>query len=414
VTTDSSPVPDEEPSIPDDVWERFVQDSERAIRATAPKEPSARARMVTRRLREEDERAAAEPPRRRGPRLRRGGGGPSSSATAWRAGTSADAERRLRRRSQLRGLLGVLLVVVLLLIALSPSRAWSWVTGKGGHHSGAAQPAPTSQAPETAAPTAAPPSVDPDVPTLKRPFAGSPAESWGNGADAIVLPAAARYGVSSKTAVATALRQAKDFLVDANLDPAVLAGGRPDKALALIDPAGSGLADIRGSLARPSSKHDPADLFSRFAPAEARLVGNVVKVRGRMTLSKGNMGGVRIDADYTFVYPLREARDQDPSPEIARSIVRRTLSFQLPDPNRWQHTPGRLSLTSWGSYLGNNACGIYDGLLHPGFADTPEPTPTGTASGTPQPTPKGLAIDPYDRSRPLGWGQADCGRLSRT
>ncbi|HEY3482006.1 MAG TPA: hypothetical protein VGL02_24180, partial [Streptomyces sp.] len=62
MTTDSSPVPDEEPSLPDDVWERFVQDSERDIRATAPKEPSARARMVTRRLREEEERAAAEPP----------------------------------------------------------------------------------------------------------------------------------------------------------------------------------------------------------------------------------------------------------------------------------------------------------------------------------------------------------------
>ncbi|HEY3477654.1 MAG TPA: hypothetical protein VGL02_02040, partial [Streptomyces sp.] len=208
--------------------------------------------------------------------------------------------------------------------------------------------------------------------------------------------------------------QAKEFLVAANLDPAVLAGGRPDKALALIDPVGSALADIRGYLAEPTRKHDTSNLFSRFAPAEARVVGSVVKVRGRMTLSKGNLGGVRIDADYTFVYPLRQTRDQGPSPEIARTIVRHTVTFQLPDPDRWQRTPGKLTLTSWNGDIGNSACGIYDGLLHPEFSGAAEPTPTGTASGTPRPTPKGPATDPYDRSRPIGWGQTDCGTVSRT
>ncbi|CAM5739172.1 hypothetical protein SHIRM173S_08822 [Streptomyces hirsutus] len=37
------------------MWDRFVEDSERDIRASAPKEPSARARMVTERLRAMDE-----------------------------------------------------------------------------------------------------------------------------------------------------------------------------------------------------------------------------------------------------------------------------------------------------------------------------------------------------------------------
>jgi len=43
------PTPDS--SIPDEVWQKFVEDSERDIRGAAPKEPSARARMVTERLR---------------------------------------------------------------------------------------------------------------------------------------------------------------------------------------------------------------------------------------------------------------------------------------------------------------------------------------------------------------------------
>ncbi|MGB8944757.1 MAG: hypothetical protein WCD21_31675, partial [Streptomyces sp.] len=46
--------------MPDDVWERFERDSLRDIRASAPKEPSARARMVAERLRRLDEEAARQ------------------------------------------------------------------------------------------------------------------------------------------------------------------------------------------------------------------------------------------------------------------------------------------------------------------------------------------------------------------
>lgn len=42
-------------SLSDEDWERFLQESEDGVR-DAPKEPSARARMVTRRLQEEDAR----------------------------------------------------------------------------------------------------------------------------------------------------------------------------------------------------------------------------------------------------------------------------------------------------------------------------------------------------------------------
>ncbi|MFH8366123.1 hypothetical protein [Streptomyces sp. NPDC018031] len=54
----TTPQPPDEPSLPDDVWEKFEHDTLASIRATAPKEPSARARMVTARFREEEEQAA--------------------------------------------------------------------------------------------------------------------------------------------------------------------------------------------------------------------------------------------------------------------------------------------------------------------------------------------------------------------
>lgn len=44
----------EEPCVPEEVWQRFLQDSEHAIRRTAPKEPSAHERAAAAGLRHED------------------------------------------------------------------------------------------------------------------------------------------------------------------------------------------------------------------------------------------------------------------------------------------------------------------------------------------------------------------------
>ena len=142
MTADSPPAPEGEPSLPDDVWDRFVEDSERDIRATAPKEPSARARMVARRLREADERAAAREQQASlrgrlgprgwfGPRGRFSRRGRALRADDRRSGGSDAGGRWAPLRSRLRGLLGVLLVAVVVLVLLSPGRSWSFVTGKG-------------------------------------------------------------------------------------------------------------------------------------------------------------------------------------------------------------------------------------------------------------------------------------------
>ncbi|MER6122351.1 hypothetical protein ABT173_06590 [Streptomyces sp. NPDC001795] len=362
----------EEPSLPDDVWERFARDTERDIRASAPKEPSARARMVTERLRQQDAQGV--------------------SPEGWRAPPAA--ARRTRRRVWT--VLGLLLVLAVGVVAMKPSL----IPGDpfGTRSGGKASPLPV----ETARPTAPPSAADPDTPTLDHPFAGSPALRWADGAAGVVLPPATAVGSFSKAQVATALQQTKALLVDANLNPKTLLGGRPTAALGVLDPKQPDVLDnLNRSLTTPDKKYDPLLLFSRFDPGEVRLVGTVVKVRGRITFAPGEQASVRIHADYTFVYPL----SRGDSKEVARTIVRRVVETELVDPAKYTVTPGKLQLIRYDESSGNSACGVHDGFLHPQF---PSAAPTGTA-------PSGPTTDPYDRSRDLGQGDdRTCGTVSRT
>lgn len=165
MTTDPSPAPEGEPSehpeadgptLPDDVWDRFLNDTERDIRSSAPKEPSARARIVARRLREEDQRAA--PRERRGPVRGRAAGAP----TAWRGGATDAGRRMSARRRILRSTVGTVLVVLFVLVLLAPGSAWSLLRGHGWHNGHRPAPAPTGPASGTPGATGQP---------TERPFA---------------------------------------------------------------------------------------------------------------------------------------------------------------------------------------------------------------------------------------------------
>lgn len=365
--------------LPDDVWEQFTRDTERDIRTSAPKEPSARARMVTERLREQDARGEVPPGWRTGP--------------AWQEmnGTAA-------RRRRLWALLGVVVAVAVVLVALKPSLLPGDPFGTGA--SGAdASPLPA----ETAPPTAAPGAQDAETPTLDEPFAGSPALRWADGEDGIVLPEAKAVGAVSASRVKQALTLTKKLLVSANLDPKTLRGERPEAAFSVLDPKQPDLISHLGTALRsPSEKKDPVTLFSRFDPDEIRLVGNVVKTRGHMTFKKGAHGGVAVRADYTFVYPVSRA---DGSTEVTRTIVRRVIETELADPARYRVTEGRLLVVEYDQNIGNSACFVYDGYLHPVFS----------SSASARPDPSGPAVDPYDRSRDIDDGDgADCGTLTRT
>ncbi|WP_026248211.1 hypothetical protein [Streptomyces sp. LaPpAH-108] len=381
----------ESAAISDEQWDTFLRETVEGGGPPAPKEPSARARVVARRLREEGEREAAA-----GGRF--GRRRKAAQAPGWRTGTAV----REKRRGPLWAVLGVLLAVAVCLVAVRPSLLLDRIPG-GGPVSGAS-PLPA----ETALPSGAPGAAS-GTATLDHPFRGSPALIWDEGADAIELPPVKAVGGFSEAEVALALRLTKDYLVDTNLDPKVLRGGRPDKALALLDPKQpKTLSELKRALRDPDAEHDPLPYVSRFDPARVRPAGDVVKVRGHLSFAAGRPGEMKVHADYTFVYPLvrRGSGDDRPADDrVARSIVRRDVTMELHDPATWDTVKGKLAVDSVSVSTYNNECGVSDGYLHPLF---PGAAPTGAPA-------HGDAKDPYDRREPLDIRRdGDCGRITRS
>ncbi|MET7620803.1 hypothetical protein [Streptomyces sp. NPDC005408] len=114
-----------ESSIPDEAWEEFQRESEGPARLAAPKEPSARARMVTERLRREDEEATRRQGRVRGWGKR--GTQVRAEPQAWRAWPGQQQRQARRRRGWT--VVSVVLAVVVVLVVLNPAKSLSWLAG---------------------------------------------------------------------------------------------------------------------------------------------------------------------------------------------------------------------------------------------------------------------------------------------
>ncbi|MFE5482106.1 hypothetical protein [Streptomyces sp. NPDC056527] len=297
------------------------------------------------------------------------------------------------------GVFGIVAAVGLAVVVVRPE-LMPW------HETGDTQPL----AAETARPSSAPSEeAFPDRPTLREPFKGSPALRWADGAAGIELPQAKAVGWMSKDEVAAALRTTKSFLVAANLDPAVIKGDKPAAALALLDPKQPDVrSDMEKGLVKATEQTDPTLLFSRFSPKEVRLAGSVVKARGRMTVEAGkgeNAGTVLVRTDFTFVYPVVKVRPG--ADEVTRTVVRRQITFSLPDPAEYIVTKGKLSVNEWSSNVGNDDCDHpVDGFFHPMFDEDLMALPDAAATGP--------VVDPYDRSKNLDELPQECGTSSRT
>ncbi|MGZ9932758.1 hypothetical protein ACXNSR_23150 [Streptomyces sp. NC-S4] len=356
--------------VSDEEWRRFQEDAAIGTGA-APREPSARARMVTERLRATQ---GQEPP-------------------GWRTGP---AWQQRRRPGRLGAAVAVVLIAGMALIAVRPELVIDRIAGKAEARQEARNAAPLPA--ESVRPTEPPPSLPPDRPTLQEPFRGSPALQWADGAAGIEVPEAAAVGGMSKQQVADALEKARQFLIAANLDPATLRGERPTAALAILDPRQPEVPQrLEESLAKPTAENTPALLFTRFDQTKVKPVGDVVKVRGSMRAEEGEPGELLVVTDYTFVHPMTNG-----GTEVQRTIVRRQITLSLLDPARWETTRGRFQLRQYVSEWSNVGCEAADGFLHPDF-------PREAAQG---PAPTGPAVDPYDRSRDIkGEG---CGTVTRS
>jgi hypothetical protein len=344
----------DETSIPDDEWERFLREAE-AGTSGATKEPSARARMVARRLAEETGRQP-EPWRSHQPARRKGRKG-------WYA-------------------IGLLAALALAVVAVDPGRVVDWFGGGAGG-GGSAPLAAESQRPDQPPPTEA----AAQRPTVRQPFRGSPAAHWGSGTAGIGMPEARATGWMNKGQVAQALEKSRDFLAASSLDPGVLRGERPAKAIALLNPHQADVQDYLATAFRaPSRKDDPLLLFSRFEKTKVRLVGDVVKTRGRITYREGRRGAVEVTTDVTYVYPV--VRAAAGSNEVARTIVRREVVMSWDDPSKIIIEPGTFSLVSYKADTTNGGCDTFTGYFAPTFS-------ADRATAGPGDGPE---VDPYDRS----------------
>ncbi|MCA6091388.1 hypothetical protein LE181_04275 [Streptomyces sp. SCA3-4] len=336
----------------DEEWERFLRESVAGV-ADAPKEPSARARDVAKRLRAE----------------------PGAGLEGWRSYTPARPKRRTGWY-----VVGLLASLVLLVVALAPGRIVDLFAG-------ADSPAEATQRP-----------------TMDEPFRGSPAASWASGAAGITVPEARAVGWMSAAEVEQALARSRDFLVASGLDRGVLQGESPEKAIALINPHQKDVQDLLKTAFRtPSEKNDPLLLFSRFQPSRTRLVGDVVKTRGQLTYREGERGALQVTADVTFVYPVTRA--DAGGDEIVRTIVRRELVLSWDDPAEVITEPGTFSIVSHKYHMTNGGCGALTGYFTPPFGTDRR------ADGA------GREVDPYDRSAPVGRGESsgdECGKATRS
>ncbi|MEU0953392.1 hypothetical protein ABZ353_13750 [Streptomyces niveus] len=345
------------PSIPDEEWERFLRDAEAGTRS-APVEPSARARMVGRRLREE----TGPPP-------------------GWR---THQPPRRGRGKAWY--VVGLLLAVAVLAVALDPGRVVGWF---GDDKS--ASPAVEST---------------PQLPTPEEPFRGSPAADWFDGAAGISVPDARATGWMTKEEVARALDSTLDFLTASSMDPDVLRGERPKEAIALINPHQRDVQDyLAAAFREPGRENDPLLLFSRFEQTKVRLVGDVVKTRGQLTFREGERGAVEVTSDVTYVYPVVRAGTD--GGEVARTIARRETVMSWDDPAKVITEAGTFSLVSYKVDSTNGGCDNFSGFFRPEF----------TAERAAKGSGKGPAVDPYDRDTSMDARMADkedCGTATRS
>ncbi|MGI8330966.1 hypothetical protein ACRYCC_13455 [Actinomadura scrupuli] len=226
-------------------------------------------------------------------------------------------------------------------------------------------------------------------------FAGSPAQSYADGAAGFTFPAARATAGFSAAEIRLLLARTRALLTASHLDPGTLFGGRTDTFTRRLDP------EQRSAFTRSLRSRDPTrnlrSWLMNFAPGTAEPTGSVVKVHGATTLAQATRQGHRgalVKVNYVFVYPVhRPGLPATTIPVIAH--LRGEVFHSRDARGEWTW------IYRWESSTANARCDVEDGYVHPFFAGSPPDLTDRT----------GAPVDPYDLNEDPGPG---CQTVSHT
>jgi len=223
------------------------------------------------------------------------------------------------------------------------------------------------------------------------PFADSPASSWADGADGIIVPAARAHGPYAAAVVRSAYETTRQLLIAGNLNWPTLRGDPPTAFADLLtkQEREQFLTGLRSrALDKDGTEQNTRTWIASFAPGSTQFVTTTVKVHGQMSASVARDSGsevLRINFDYIFVYAVEQPGN--PSNWL-RIVVQESGSVDF---TQWDDPGGPLEpwYNSGGSTAGD-LCGTRDGYIHPDFPQGPPPSVQ----------PSGKPVNPYSLATP--------------
>lgn len=222
------------------------------------------------------------------------------------------------------------------------------------------------------------------------PMSAGPAASWAQGAAGIEVGEPRATAHFSAARVGQALNLVREFVVGTQLDPTVLAGGRPWAALPLLraeqrDQLGAALI-----APRDDDTFAPTGWITRFDPTAVKVLDAPVRVKGTLAAAEHARADLVVTADVVFVYAVAQVG----GPGWTRFVLHRVWDFHL---DASMLRDGLLQVRRILTVAGPQGCDV-DGSLwfRPAFTG---PAPTDAPPAAEQ-------VDPF-RSAPAG----TCARL---
>ncbi|MFC4061136.1 hypothetical protein ACFOWE_22780 [Planomonospora corallina] len=207
--------------------------------------------------------------------------------------------------------------------------------------------------------------ADPAVITEDAPFRGSPSERFADGIAGVEIPEAKAVGRFSAKDVRSAYQVSRRLLEAAYLDEKSLLGGKPEAYARLLDPEQRTF--FLKNLDHKDVKKDTRGWVFSFAPGTTELVGDVVKVQGKLSAAPGRDKDVGemlvVTYEARFVYAVRPAGKKGP--------IVRVMAYTNARHEFWRDEPGG-RLRHWEGdeidrWSAGTECGSPDAFHRPSF-----------------------------------------------